>query len=131
DGVLVAISDAYDNRLRVFRDRSGRVERLDNGVGRSLLLRYELGRIVAVDYQVHRAKGHEPFEWVTEQKVVSYTYDELGRLVSATNAVGESEVYRYDEQHVILERGLAGGASFFWEWERAGKAARCVRHWAS
>ncbi|MEB2649458.1 RHS repeat-associated core domain-containing protein, partial [Pseudomonas canadensis] len=54
-----------------------------------------------------------------------------GRLVSATNAVGESEVYRYDEQHVILERGLAGGASFFWEWERSGKAARCVRHWAS
>ncbi|WGT28262.1 hypothetical protein QGQ83_00010 [Pseudomonas marginalis] len=32
---------------------------------------------------------------------------------------------------MILERGLAGGASFFWEWERAGKAARCVRHWAS
>ncbi|MCF5150060.1 type IV secretion protein Rhs, partial [Pseudomonas sp. PA-6-3F] len=131
DGVLTAISDAYDNRLRVFRDRLGRVERLDNGVGRSLFLRYELGRIVAVDYQVHRAKGHEPFEWVTEQKVVSYAYDELGRLVSATNAVGESEVYRYDEQHVILERGLAGGASFFWEWERAGKASRCVRHWAS
>ncbi|XQP62037.1 RHS repeat-associated core domain-containing protein [Pseudomonas fluorescens] len=131
DGVLVAISDAYDNRLRVFHDRLGRVERLDNGVGRSLFLRYELGRIVAVDYQVHRAKGHEPFEWVTEQSVVSYAYDDLGRLVSATNAVGESEVYRYDEQHVILERGLAGGASFFWEWERAGKAARCVRHWAS
>ncbi|PMX05960.1 MULTISPECIES: RHS repeat domain-containing protein, partial [unclassified Pseudomonas] len=26
---------------------------------------------------------------------------------------------------------LAGGASFFWAWERSGKAARCVRHWAS
>jgi RHS Repeat. len=84
-----------------------------------------------VDYQVQRAKGHEPFEWVTEQNLVSYAYDDLGRLVSATNAVGESEVYRYDEQHVILERGLAGGASFFWTWERSGKAARCVRHWAS
>uniref|UniRef100_UPI00143E0E9A RHS repeat-associated core domain-containing protein n=1 Tax=Pseudomonas veronii TaxID=76761 RepID=UPI00143E0E9A len=23
------------------------------------------------------------------------------------------------------------GASFFWAWERSGKAARCVRHWAS
>ncbi|WP_032883662.1 RHS repeat domain-containing protein, partial [Pseudomonas fluorescens] len=85
----------------------------------------------AVDYQVQRAKGYEPYEWVTEQNVVSYAYDDAGRLVSATNAVGESEVYRYDEQHVILERGLAGGASFFWEWERSGKAARCVRHWAS
>ncbi|OPA89915.1 type IV secretion protein Rhs, partial [Pseudomonas fluorescens] len=131
DGVLVSISDAYDNRLRIARDFIGRIERLDNGVGRSLCLRYELGRIVAVDYQVQRAKGYEPYEWVTEQSVVSYAYDDLGRLVSATNAVGESEVYRYDEQHVILERGLAGGASFFWAWERSGKAARCIRHWAS
>ena len=131
DGLLTAISDAYDNRLRVVRDRLGRIERLDNGAGRSLFLRYAFGRIVAVDYQVHRAKGPEPFEWVTEQTVVAYAYDDLGRLVSATNAVGESEVYRYDDQHVILERQLAGGASFFWAWERAGKAARCVRHWAS
>ncbi|WP_138762728.1 RNase A-like domain-containing protein [Pseudomonas lactis] len=131
DGVLVSISDAYDNRLRLCRDRSGRIERLDNGAGRSLLLRYELGRIVAVDYQVHRAKGREPYVWETEQNLVSYAYDEHGRLVCATNAVGESERYRYDDQHVILERQLAGGASFFWEWEGAGKAARCVRHWAS
>ncbi|AZF31410.1 Rhs-family protein [Pseudomonas sp. R4-35-07] len=131
DGVLTAISDAYDNRLLVVRDRLGRIERLDNGVGRSLLLRYEFDRIVAVDYQIHRATGHEPFVWVTEQNVVSYAYDGAGRLVSATNAVGECERYRYDEQHVILERQLAGGASFFWEWEGSGKAARCVRHWAS
>ncbi|WP_416364936.1 RHS repeat-associated core domain-containing protein [Pseudomonas sp. NFX183] len=131
DGQLTAISDAYDNRLLISRDRVGRIERLDNGAGRSLFLRYELGRIVAVDYQVHRAKGREPYVWVTEQNVVSYAYDDAGRLVSATNAVGESEVYRYDDQHVILERQLAGGASFFWAWERSGKAARCVRHWAS
>ncbi len=131
DGVLVSISDAYDNRLRISRDVLGRIERLDTGTGRSLCLRYERDRIVAVDYQVQRSKDCQPYEWITEQNVVSYAYDELGRLVSATNAVGESEVYRYDEQHVILERGLAGGASFFWEWERSGKAARCVRHWAS
>ncbi|WP_081378271.1 DUF6531 domain-containing protein, partial [Pseudomonas fluorescens] len=131
DGVLTTISDAYDNRLRLCRDRSGRIERLDNGAGRSLLLRYELDRIVAVDYQVHRATGRAPYVWETEQNVVSYAYDEDGRLVCATNAVGESERYRYDDQHVILERQLAGGASFFWEWERAGKASRCVRHWAS
>ncbi|KPG75665.1 DUF6531 domain-containing protein, partial [Pseudomonas libanensis] len=131
DGALTAISDAYDNRLRIVRDRSGRIERLDNGAGRSLLLRYELDRIVAVDYQVHRAKDRGPYVWETEQNVVSYAYDEDGRLVFATNAVGESERYRYDDQHVIVERQLAGGASFFWAWEGSGKAARCVRHWAS
>ncbi len=130
DGVLTAISDAYDNRLRVFRDALGRIERLDTGVGRSLFWRYEHGRMVAVDYQVERAKGRADGVWVTEQTVVSYTYDDIGRLTSATNAAGESEVYRYDEQHVILECQLAGGARFFWAWEGAGKAARCVRHWA-
>ncbi|KTC50058.1 type IV secretion protein Rhs, partial [Pseudomonas fluorescens ABAC62] len=131
DGVLVSISDAYDNRLRISRDYLGRIERLDNGAGCALFLRYESGRIVAVDYQVQRAKGREPYVWISEHSVVSYTYDDRGRLVSATNAIGESEVYRYDDQHVILERGLAGGASFFWAWEGSGKAARCVRHWAS
>ncbi|MBI6614785.1 RHS repeat protein, partial [Pseudomonas simiae] len=131
DGVLTAISDAYDNRLRISRNYLGQIERLDNGVGRSLFLRYASGRIVAVDYQIERAVDDGPFVWVTEQNVVSYAYDAGGRLVCATNAVGESEVYRYDDQHVILERELAGGASFFWAWERSGKAARCVRHWAS
>ncbi|MGY2366556.1 RHS repeat-associated core domain-containing protein, partial [Pseudomonas azotoformans] len=117
--------------LRIFRNYLGQIERLDNGVGRSLFLRYASGRIVAVDYQIERAVDDGPFVWVTEQNVVAYGYDNFGRLVSATNTVGESEVYRYDEQHVILERSLAGGASFFWAWERSGKAARCVRHWAS
>ncbi|WP_457409078.1 RHS repeat-associated core domain-containing protein [Pseudomonas sp. TE24901] len=131
NGFLTAISDAYDNWLRISRDFRGRIERLDNGVGRSLFLRYSSGRIVGVDYQIHRAEGPGEFVWVTEYTVVSYAYDDLGRLISATNAAGESEVYRYDDQHVILERQLAGGASFFWEWERSGKAARCVRHWAS
>ncbi|MGC6374092.1 DUF6531 domain-containing protein, partial [Pseudomonas sp. S2.OTC.A_B10] len=126
DGVLTSISDAYDNRLRISRDYSGRIQRIDNHVGQGLLLRYDRGHIVAVDYQVQRELA-----WVTEQNVVTYSYDDAWRLIEATNAVGESERYRYDDQQVILERELAGGASFFWEWERSGKAARCIRHWAS
>jgi len=131
DGVLTSISDAYDNRLRISRDVLGRIERLDNGAGRAFLFRYDRAHIVAVDYQVQRAEGRQEYVWVTEQNVVAYRYDDAWRLVEATNAVGESERYRYDDQQVILQRELAGGASFFWAWERSGKAARCVRHWAS
>ncbi|MBL0799101.1 DUF6531 domain-containing protein, partial [Pseudomonas sp. B7] len=125
-GRLTAVSDAYGNRLRITRDRLDRVERLDNGAGRSLLLRYERAHLVAVDYQVFRESA-----WRTEQTLVSYRFDARHRLIEATNAVGESERYDYDDQHVILQRQLTGGASFFWAWERGGKAARCVRHWAS
>ncbi|WP_236189121.1 DUF6531 domain-containing protein, partial [Pseudomonas paraglycinae] len=125
-GRLTAVSDAYGNRLRITRDRLDRVERLDNGAGRSLLLRYERAHLIAVDYQVFRESA-----WRTEQTLASYRFDARHRLIEAANAVGESERYDYDDQHVILQRQLAGGASFFWAWERAGKAARCVRHWAS
>ncbi|QKV65467.1 RHS domain-containing protein [Pseudomonas sp. 43A] len=125
-GRLTAISDAYGNRLTVQRDRSDRVQRLDNGAGRSLLLRYDRAQLLGVDYQVFQNA-----EWVTEQALVSYRYDAYQHLIEATNAVGDSERYDYDDAHVILQRQLAGGASFFWEWERSGKASRCVRHWAS
>ena len=51
NGRLTAISDAYNNRLHITRDRQDRIQRLDNGAGRSLLLRYERRHIVAVEYQ--------------------------------------------------------------------------------
>ncbi|RKS16555.1 YD repeat-containing protein, partial [Pseudomonas sp. WPR_5_2] len=131
DGRLTAISDAYGNRLTVQRDLSGRIQRLDNGAGRCLRLRYDRQHLIAVDYQCFDLADEQPPAWRTEQTLVSYRYDGRGRLIEASNAVGESERYDYDEQHVILQRQLAGGASFYWEWERAGKAARCIRHWAS
>ncbi|PBJ20312.1 putative deoxyribonuclease RhsC [Pseudomonas sp. ACN8] len=131
DGRLSAISDAYGNRLTVERDRCDRIQRLDNGADRALLLRYDLKHLVAVDYQVFQRGDPETNTWRTEQTLVSYRYDARQRLIEATNAAGESERYDYDEQHVILQRQLAGGASFFWAWERSGKAARCIHHWAS
>ncbi|WP_077430624.1 RHS repeat-associated core domain-containing protein [Pseudomonas sp. C9] len=130
-GRLTAISDAYDNRLRITRDRQERIQRLDNGAGRALRLRYERSHLVAVDYQVFTPAQTHDESWQTEQTLVSYAYDERAQLIEATNAADESERYDYDDQHVILQRQLAGGASFFWEWERSGKAARCIRHWAS
>ncbi|WLG86655.1 DUF6531 domain-containing protein [Pseudomonas cucumis] len=131
NGRLTAISDAYNNRLRLTRDRQERIQRLDNGAGRSLLLCYERRHLIAVEYQSFHSCDVLGEAWRTEQTLVFYRYDARQRLIEATNAAGESERYDYDDQHVILQRQLVGGASFFWEWERSGKAARCVRHWAS
>jgi RHS repeat-associated protein len=130
-GFLTAISDGYDNRLRITRDHQGRIKRLDNSAGRALLLRYVRRHLIAIDYQQFRPAATLEEAWHTEQTLVSYDYDERGRLIAAINAAGDSERYDYDDHHVILQRQLTGGASFFWEWEKSGKAARCVRHWAS
>ncbi|WP_172679605.1 RHS repeat-associated core domain-containing protein, partial [Pseudomonas sp. Pf153] len=83
------------------------------------------------DYQSFRPALTLDEAWRTEQTLVSYRYDARWRLIEATNAAGESERYDYDDAHVILQRQLAGGASFFWEWQGTGRAARCIRHWAS
>ncbi|WP_434676011.1 RHS repeat-associated core domain-containing protein [Pseudomonas sp. D3-10] len=131
DGHLTALSDRYDNRLTVQRNIYGDISRLDNGAGRCLRLRYEHRHLVAIDYQSFHPALTLDEAWRTEQTLVTYRYDARSRLIEATNAAGESERYDYDDQHVILQRQLAGGASFYWEWQGLGPAARCVRHWAS
>ncbi len=131
DGHLTALSDRYDNRLTLQRNIHGDISRLDNGAGRALRLRYEQRHLIAVDYQSFHPAITLDEAWRTEQTLMSYRYDGRFRLIEATNAAGESERYDYDDQHVILQRQLAGGASFYWEWQGAGRAARCVRHWAS
>ncbi|MGD8221229.1 RHS repeat-associated core domain-containing protein [Pseudomonas thivervalensis] len=131
DGHLTALSDRYDNRLSVQRNIHGDISRLDNGAGRSLRLRYQQRHLIAVDYQSFHPAVTLDDAWRTEQTLVSYRYDGRFRLIEATNAAGESERYDYDDRHVILQRQLAGGASFYWEWQGVGRASRCVRHWAS
>ncbi|EJM18541.1 RHS repeat-associated core domain protein containing protein [Pseudomonas sp. GM18] len=128
---LIAISDTYNNRLHITRDIHGRIKRVDNGAGRALLLRYDRKHIVAVDYQQFSPADNLEDAWSTVQTLVTYSYDAQHRLIEAKNAAGEAERYAYNEQNVILERRLAGGASFYWEWEKEGKSARCIHHWAS
>nr|WP_174248212.1 RHS repeat-associated core domain-containing protein [Pseudomonas chlororaphis] len=134
-GRLTTISDAYDNQLHISYDLVDRIQRIDNGAGRCLFLRYDDSHIAAVDYQQRRPEYNERGErqepWLTVQTLVSYQYNARHQLISATNAVGEIEHYRYDKQHVIQQRQMAGGVSFYWEWECEGKAARCIRQWSN
>ncbi|WP_436263250.1 RHS repeat-associated core domain-containing protein [Pseudomonas brassicacearum] len=131
DGHLIALSDRYDNRLTIQRNIYGDISRLDNGAQRSLRLRYEHRHLVAIDYQSFHPERLPDEAWCTEQTLATYRYDARWRLIEATNAAGESERYDYDDRHIILQRQLVGGASFYWEWQGVGPAVRCVRHWAS
>ena len=130
-GYLIAISDAYGNRLDISRDLAGRIQRLSNKAGRALKLQYDSKHIAAVHYQIQRPADNEEDSWHTVETLVRYRYNTTGQLLEASNALGETERYRYDDANVILERQMAGGATFHWEWQGIGKQARCVHHWAS
>ena len=136
---LSGISDAYGNRLSITW-HTANLRRIDNGAGRALLLRHAHGRLCAVDYQQYDDSGEpgdtltghnagcRPERWSTLFTLVTYQYNDSGQLISASNALQETEHYRYDARHVIQERQLAGGAALFWEWQHCGKHSRCIRH---
>lgn len=128
---LEYISDKHDNRIVITRNLLGRIHRIHNTAGRGLLIRYEGSHIVGVDYQREIAADNMEDSWQTIQPLVNYRYNKQFQLIQATNAVGESEYYGYDELNVIQERKMAGGATFYWQWEGQGKEVRCLRHWAN
>lgn len=69
--------------------------------------------------------------WQPGTLVAHYRYNEQQQLISATNAAGDTEYYRYRDDHVILCRTLAGGAEFHWEWQGEGKQVRCLRQYGN
>ena len=135
DGRLMALSDAYGNRVCLAYDHGGRLQHIDNGAGNRLLLSYQQGRLVTVEQQfwqsMYDSKGREQAPWVRVATLATYHYNDAGQLTEAGNGLDERERYRYDAANIILERQLAGGAAFYWEWEGEGRHARCVRHWSS
>ena len=124
-GRLTALSDTYGNRLEVRHDDQGRPSRVENQAGLALRLRHDNRRITAIELQ--RFDG---IQWQSLTTLQRYHYDPQGQLSAAENGAGERECYEYRADGVILARRLAGGASFFWEWQGEGHLARAIRHWS-
>ncbi|MFP8966456.1 RHS repeat-associated core domain-containing protein [Pokkaliibacter sp. CJK22405] len=147
-GYLHALSDAYGNRLAIHYDDQMRLSSVQDRDHQWLRFRYQ-------EHKQERPEGLRHLlddtptvsllhEVVLERRVelsdqnpaprresfllIRYHYNALHQLIAAENALGEQERYRYDKHHVIQERLMAGGACFFWEWERQGKFARAIRH---
>ncbi|GKX50341.1 RHS repeat-associated core domain-containing protein [Budvicia aquatica] len=135
-GILTAISDSHGNRLEVHYDATRRLSSVGR-IGSVLRLAFlyddaESQHICAVQLQrFYVCADDRDASWQPVQTSMQYGYNDLGQMVSAANAAGETEQYRYDEQHRIMQRTMAGGAEFYWEWEGEGKYARCVRHWGN
>ncbi|WP_143693338.1 DUF6531 domain-containing protein, partial [Vibrio mangrovi] len=127
-GRLTTIKDVYDHTLSIAYDRQHRPVRVATETNLKFELVYEHDLIARVDLYAYLA---EQDEWQFVQTQVSYGYNGLSQLISATNASGETEQYTYDAQHVIQSRELAGGAVFRWEWQGEGKQVRAIRQYSN
>jgi RHS repeat-associated protein len=103
-------------------DTTGRLQRVQGNWGRGLVFkRNPQGRIAAIHQTDHDG---EPRDTAT----VRYTYDDAGDLIAHHNASGHGEQYRYTN-HIIVQRTLATGANFFFEWDQLNNLAKCQRQW--
>lgn len=126
EGRLVRISDRYGNELRLGYDLHGRLQHLVNDANRALAFEYRDDRLVAITLLHRRLTDTSP-TWEQLQTAHTYNYDG-GDLVEATNAAGETERYAFDN-HMLVQRTLASGYSFYLAWDASTPKGRCVRQW--
>ncbi|UOQ55547.1 DUF6531 domain-containing protein [Hymenobacter cellulosivorans] len=108
-----AIGFAYDeqHRLQTIYDSAGREVRL---------LLDANGRIATLEAPSPEGAGHFA--------VVHYHYDALGNLIKETDALGHIRRYGY-RGHLMVQKTLRSGLSFYFEYAGQGSAAQCIRTW--
>ncbi|MEJ2611954.1 MAG: RHS repeat-associated core domain-containing protein [Candidatus Thiodiazotropha sp.] len=86
---------------------------------RTLVLRYsDQGQIEQVEFLSSDKK--------TRQTLVTYRYDNQGRLTEVVDAMGNSDHFDYDKNHrIILERNKDGG-EFKFKYDTQGRCTRSV-----
>jgi RHS repeat-associated protein len=126
-GRLSRISDRYGNRLKVSYDLHGKLFRVTNTAGQALAFGWNEDRLVSVSF-LKRVLTEEGDRWDKLRTERLYGYDDDADLTSAEDAEGGKEHYRYDN-HMLVQRQLAGGYSFYLEWDQLAPAGRCIRQW--
>lgn len=113
-GYLNSLRDAHDNQYQFTRDDLGRLTSLINPLGEETIYTYNAYRLVQAEYGQTVADGegrvvrytYTPQGWISliEEKdaidswhpMASYTYDSAGQELSATDALGHTELSTYD-----------------------------------
>ncbi|EHR71796.1 RHS repeat-associated core domain protein [Burkholderiales bacterium JOSHI_001] len=112
------------HRIDLVRDGRGQVLALQASWGRALLVQ-RVGRRIQALVPAKPVNGRlQP----VAAPLVRHEFDENGDLRAALNRLDEGERYAYD-QHLIVQRTLASGFNFHFEWDRPGPRAQCRRNW--
>ncbi|MCQ0970249.1 DUF6531 domain-containing protein [Paracoccus sp. TK19116] len=117
--LLKEIRDANGNRVTIRRDASGAIDHVTGSDGIEYLFRNDdAGRIRSI----HRRAG------LTEQRLVSYDYDQAGDLVAVTDAEGATARYSLNAHHLIERETHRSGYSWHFRWDvpAKGSRARCI-----
>ena len=62
------------------------------------------------------------------EPLVHYDYDSAGDLVSARNRLDQGERYTF-QNHMLMQRTLASGFNFHFEWDILTPKGKCLRNW--
>ena len=113
DGLLLDIVDRYGRAQTAFRNRSGRLSRIEDGIGGRLEFGYDgNGRLATVTDQAGRL-------W-------SYGYEVLGRLARVDKPDGTAREYHYEDlRHAYALTGITAedGQRYSWyEYDEKGRA---------
>lgn len=116
---LTAIEDRNRNRIALTYD-DGRLVEVTDSTGRVVrLVPTREGRIGSIRVQNAVSQG----QWVA---FATYTYDERGDLVAATDADGLTARYAYDDDHRLTADTDRAGLCFHFVYDSQG---RCVESW--
>ena len=108
--------------ITLVRDAAGQVQALAASWGDAVRIDRVGQRIASIGPARLEAQGYE----ATAPPWVRYQYDAAGDLVGNLNRLDQGERYAYG-QHLILQRTLASGFAFHFEWDRLAPDARCLR----
>lgn len=107
-----------------FEYQNNLVKRITTSEGEELQLTHDSkGHVTAVD-RVFRPESRP--QYVSRQ--VAYEFNDESDLITSFDEMGHTQHFRY-EQHLIQQRTLKSGFSYYFEWTHIGPDARCLRNW--
>lgn len=120
---LLCWTNASGQRIDIGRDAQGVAVALSASWGRHWLLQRQ-GRHLAAVVPAQAVDGGGLS--ACAPPLVRYTVNPHGDLVAALNPLDQGECYRYDH-HMLVERTLASGFVFQFEWDSLAADGRCIR----
>ena len=110
DGRLVTIWDRYGNHVSLRYDDEGRLSRVEDIDGRTVLSFVYLDDDRRIDQAID-AYG----------RIVNYHYNDFGDLVRVFDAAGEETFYSYNSYHGLLTKTNAVGETYTIEYEKPNR----------